>query len=62
MNAIDLVANLTLKTVEKEIPKELDIPHLTQDNREITVGSLFICIKQRCLSSYYWNPRKRGAC
>lgn len=45
MNAIDLVANLTLKTVEKEIPKELEIMNLTQDNREITAGSLFICIK-----------------
>lgn len=44
MKATNLIANIRAKRLSKEIDETLEIKSITQDTREITAGSLFVCI------------------
>ena len=44
MKASNLIASIQFKRLSKELPKDLEINSITQDTREITEGSLFVCI------------------
>ena len=44
MKASNLIASIQFKRLSKELPKDLEINSITQDTRESTEGSLFVCI------------------